>query len=294
MAKGRQARRYALLLAPWMALSALLYASDIAALFRLAWRDERYTHLVVVPLAAAALLVIRRRRLPPGTTSWATGAALFIPALVLFLASRSTSAEGPRLSLAILSLALFWISAFGALFGPRGLRAAAFECLLLLLMAPLPESWVGAFEVFLQRTSAEATHWLFRAARMPVFRDGLQFTLPGVTIEVARECSGIRSSNALLLAALVLGRLFLRSARRQILFLAAALVIAILKNALRIGALAWLGVYVSRDYLTGDLHHRGGGLFFAIGLAVLAPLVLWLQRGEARKPGIPAPPAVTG
>lgn len=35
---------------------------------------------------------------------------------------------------------------------------------------------------------------LFRVSGIPVFRDNYVFILPGITIEVAKECSGIRSS----------------------------------------------------------------------------------------------------
>lgn len=277
-------------------LTATAFAPSLAGLFRLAVRDERYTHVLFVPLAVAGLLFLRRRRIPPPVASPAAGALFLSLAAVSYvlgwLPAAGTSGLAPQgLTLATLSLVLCWISAFATLWGWRALRTAGFECLLLFATVPLPESWVGSFETFLQLASADATHVLLRWAALPVFREGLHFTLPGVTIEVARECSGIRSSNALLLAALVLGRLFLRSPARQIVFLGLALLVAVLKNALRISTLVWLGNYVSRDYLTGDLHHRGGAVFFAIGLAALAPLVLLLQRSETLAPSTPAAPS---
>lgn len=294
-------RRLRIALAGAALLSATALGPSLAGLFRLAMRDERYTHVLFVPLAVAGLLFLRRRRMPPPETSPAAGAVFFLLAATAYVLSW-LPAGGPsglsphRLTLATLSLVLGWISVFAALWGWRALRSAGFECLLLFATVPLPEGWVSSFETFLQLASADATHVLLRWAALPVFREGLHFTLPGVTIEVARECSGIRSSNALLLAALVLGRLFLRSPARQVLFVGVALVVAVLKNALRISTLVWLGNYVSRDYLTGDLHHRGGAVFFAIGLAALAPLVLLLQRGDTPAPAPPAAPsgAATG
>ena len=278
-------------------LSLVIFAPDLRNLLELAWTDERYTHVVLAPVAAAGLLAIRRRRLPVAAPSPGAGVAFLAAAAVLYGLSRSAAAAPHQLSLAILSLTSVWTALCSGLLGLRFLRAAGFEFLLLLATVPLPAGWVHAFETFLQYASAEGTHWLLRLTGTPVFREGLQFSLPAVTIEIARECSGIRSSNALLLAALVLGRLFLRSPLRQGLFLALAVVVAVLKNSLRIATLAWLGIHVSRDYLTGDLHHRGGGVFFAIGLAVLTPLVLALQRGERppRETGsAPSPSAVSG
>lgn len=280
-------------------LAAAALGPSVAGLFSLAVRDERYTHVLFVPVAVAGLLFLRRGRLPPPQNSAAAGAIFFLLAATAYVLSwlpgaRHSALAADRLTLTTLALVLAWISAFSALWGWRALRTAGFECLLLFATVPLPESWVGSFETFLQLASADATHVLLRWAALPVFREGLHFTLPGVTIEIARECSGIRSSNALLLAALVLGRLFLRSPARQVLFLGFALLVAVLKNALRISTLAWLGTYVSRDYLSGDLHHRGGALFFAIGLAALAPLVLLLQRGETRAPAQDVAGTATG
>lgn len=280
-------------------LAAAALGPGLAGLFRLAARDERYTHVLFVPLAVAGLLFLRRGRLPPPRTSPAAGAVFFLLAATAYVLSRLPGAglsasASHRLALTTLALVLAWISVFSALWGWRALRTAGFECLLLFATVPLPETWVGSFETFLQLASADAVHVFLRWAALPVFREGLHFTLPGVTIEIARECSGIRSSNALLLAALVLGRLFLRSPARQFLFLGFALLVAVLKNALRISTLAWLGTYVSRDYLSGDLHHRGGVVFFAIGLAALAPLVLLLQRGETRAPAPDIPGTATG
>ena len=64
----------------------------------------------------------------------------------------------------------------------------------------------------LQRGSADAANWLFVIAGVAVTRDGLQLTIPGLTLEVATECSSIRSSLMLLVTSMVLAHLLLRSA----------------------------------------------------------------------------------
>jgi len=71
--------------------------------------------------------------------------------------------------------------------------------------------------MWLQAGSVEASYVAFQLVGIPVFRTGSVLSLPGVTIEVAEACSGIRSSLVMLGVSLVAGHLFLRSARSKVL-----------------------------------------------------------------------------
>jgi exosortase len=86
---------------------------------------------------------------------------------------------------------------------------------------------------------------MLRLAGIPVYAQGMKLFLPNLTLEVAPECSGIRSLIALTLAALVAGRLFLRYGSTRLALALSTIPIAILKNALRISVNAWLGAYVN-------------------------------------------------
>ena len=147
------------------------------------------------------------------------------------------------------------------------LQRASFPLLLLLLAAPLPESFRTQAIVLLQNRSADATGLLFHLANVPFSRAGVVLTLPRVTIEIAQECSGIRSSLVLLIATLVMGHLLVRSwwSKAGLLLLFVPLMIA--KNGLRIFALSMLGMYVDPSFLAGRLHRNGGILFFALAFA---------------------------
>ena len=59
--------------------------------------------------------------------------------------------------------------------------------------------------------------------------------------------------------------------------------ISIFKNAVRIATISWLGVYVSKGFFYGNLHRRGGLPFSLFALALLAPVLLGLQRSEAAR-----------
>jgi len=101
-----------------------------------------------------------------------------------------------------------------------------------------------------------------------------------VVIEIADECSGIRSSIALVLTGLLAGHTFLREHWTKALLLIAVLPVTLLKNGIRIVTLTLLALHVDSGFLTGQLHHEGGIVFFVISLAMVAPLVPILRRAE--------------
>jgi len=137
--------------------------------------------------------------------------------------------------------------------------------------------------VFLKAQSAEAVAGLFTMTGTPYHRELFVFSLPTAVIQIADECSRIRSSIALLLTSLLAGHLFLQRSASRILLVIAILPIAIIKNAARIVSLALLAMHVDPGFLTGQLHHEGGIVFFLLGLALLAPLFILLQWSEMRR-----------
>ena len=104
--------------------------------------------------------------------------------------------------------------------------------------------------------------------------------MPGVTIEIAKECSGIRSSVALVITSLLAGHLFLRSSWKKAVLTLTTVPLLIVKNGIRIVTLSLLSIYVDPGFLTGGLHRDGGILFFFLALALLTPVLWLLQKSE--------------
>ena len=115
-----------------------------------------------------------------------------------------------------------------------------------------------------------------------VFREGLVFHLPGITIQVAQECSGVRSSLVLFLTSLLAGHLFFKSPWRQAALTCFVIPLAILRNGFRIFTIGELCVHISPAMIDSPIHHRGGPVFFALSLIPFFLLLLWLRRGERR------------
>jgi exosortase/archaeosortase family protein len=81
---------------------------------------------------------------------------------------------------------------------------------------------------------------------------------------------------------LLAGDAFLRSGWAKLVLVLAVLPVAILKNGIRIVTLSLLATHVDEEFLTGQLHHEGGVVFFVVSLAILAPVVAVLRRSELR------------
>ena len=149
-------------------------------------------------------------------------------------------------------------------------------------MIPLPSVISQAAISLLQKGSAEAVSLLFMILGAPVTRDGYVFHLPQFSIEVAEECSGIRSSIALIITGAIAGKLFLRSGWQRILLAVSLVPLAILKNAIRIVSLSVIGTFFDERIFDGDLHRKGGIVFFVIALFLVWGVVVSLRKIGSR------------
>jgi exosortase/archaeosortase family protein len=59
-----------------------------------------------------------------------------------------------------------------------------------------------------------------------------------------------------------------------------SLPLSVLKNGIRIATLTLLSIHVDPSFLTGNLHHQGGFVFFLLALLILLPVFLWLERSD--------------
>ena len=168
-------------------------------------------------------------------------------------------------------------------YGSKSFRAGRFPLLFLLFAIPVPLFLLDRFIYILQVGSTEVTQRLFDLTGTTYFRDGFTYQLANINIEVAKECSGIRSTLALIISCVVAGHLFLKSGWRQLILLVAILPITIFKNAVRILTLSLLAVYVDTRFITeGWLHHSGGIVFYIPSLGLLGVVLWWLSKGERK------------
>jgi exosortase len=186
--------------------------------------------------------------------------------------------QSNRLTFVVLALVIIWIAGFILFFGTRAFSAGRFPLLLLFLLVPIPAVAIDKIIFFLQTGSAWVAYKLLQLLSVPVFKQGFELQLPTLDVEVAKECSGIRSSLALFISVLILSHFVLRSIWRQVILVAAILPVLVLKNAARIVTICLLSMYLDRRFLHGWLHTSGGILFYVLGLLALIPIVIVLRK----------------
>ena len=267
-----------------VAVSIGLWWNPLKSSLSLASHSSEHTHILLVLPLTFAFIYLRRKTLPAKfVASTGTAAVFLLVALAIAGATRSRSyewTEDIRLSLNMLALVAWWLGSVVLCFGTRVLGALLFPLGLLLWLIPIPQPALDSIIHFLQHQSALAARILFQAFGVPVTQDGIMLSIPEVDLEVARECSSIRSSLILIITAMVLASLFLRSRWRKILLVAAAVPLSVAKNGLRIFVIAELGTRVDPTFFDGWLHHRGGIVFFATAVLALVGLLWILQRNE--------------
>ena len=272
--------------AAFVIVAGLLTLSLWRSLISYSLRDDSYSHILLIPLISVFLIVMDRKAVFREIRS-SIGFSVVLIALGAFgfwRASRQSFSDNGRLflSLASLAIVIILIGGFLLCYGRRATRAALFPLLFLLFMVPWPDLILAPTVSFLQEGSTDVACFIFRLVGVPNLRQGFVVSLPTVTIQVASECSSIRSSMALLITCVLAAHFALRTHWRTWLFAALVVPFSVIKNGIRIATLTLLGTCVDPSFLTGRLHNDGGFVFFFLALAMLWPLLRLLQRWESR------------
>jgi len=271
-------------------LLGILFLPFIVSLVRFALRHSLHSHIVLI-LAVSIWLAWQQRdriaRLPhPAVTHPVPAALVALTAAALaygldaIIGSHMLQVD--RLFIATIILVSAFLAGIALLQGPTALRVFAAPAFFLYFSAPLPTLLTDLLNRILQHASAWTLAGLLRLTPVPVLREGLVFHLPGFTLYVAQECSGIRSTVVLLITATLATILFLNAPWRRALLVACVLPIAALRNAARILTLALGAYYIDPAFLDGPVHKRGGPPFFVLSLIPLFLTLLLLRYGERR------------
>ena len=270
--------------AGYLLLLTLLFLQPLTRLIVYTAKSSLDSYILIVPFICGYLLYIERERRSAAYRSSIAGtvamSGIGIAALAAGIGWHGSLSINDGLTMMALSFVSF-VAAGGFLFlGSKWMAAAAFPVAFLVFMVPLPDTAVNWLEIASARASASAAQTLFSICGVPVSQDGVVLTIPGLTLEVAQECSGIHSSWVLFISSLLTSYLFLKTRWRRIVLVAFVIPLGILRNGFRILVIGLLCVYVGPYMINSPIHHRGGPLFFALSLIPLFILLWWLWRQE--------------
>jgi exosortase C (VPDSG-CTERM-specific) len=195
-----------------------------------------------------------------------------------------SSSANDRMAVTALSFVCYlWAGGF-AILGRKWMASAAFPMFFLIFLVPLPDRVVETMELGLRHASAEAANMFFAISRTPALKTGTIFQLPGISLEVAQECSGIRSTWILFITSLVAAQLFLAKPTSRLALVASVIPLGILRNGFRIMVIGLLCIHVDPNMINSFIHRRGGPIFFALSLVPLLAILGLLRRKELSAP----------
>jgi exosortase C (VPDSG-CTERM-specific) len=251
--------------------------------------SQLHSYVLLVPFVSAYLLYLRRDQLPKkhSTDLWLTLLSLAV-GLGFFACTQSleVAARAPAINTRVVLLTLSFLCCLlaGGFFflGRDWMRAAAFPLAYLIFMVPMPDAMADALEMASKSAAAEVANLFFHVSGTPFLREGPIFQLPNITIEVAQECSGIRSSWVLFMTSILAGNLFLKTPWRRFALIAFVIPLGILRNGFRILVIGLLCVNVGPQMIHSLIHRRGGPVFFTLSLIPFLVVLWWLRKGDVR------------
>lgn len=290
--KGRD-RAYSKWLIGWMLLLAIGFGGSLVKLAQFALGSELFSYILLIPFVSIYLgrYGSRHRLVSRGFSAWIAAIPLAVGVLVLGAYGWVWHTGGEPTLETQLTYTIFGfvcLLAGGAfLFLPGNImRQWVFAVCFLVFLVPIPAVWVRGIEGFLQHRSADVAHALFALSGTPVLREGTVFHLPGFTLEVAPECSGIHSTLVLFITSLVAGYLLLQNRWRRTFLTFAVIPLALLRNGFRIFTIGELCVHVSPEMINSYIHRKGGPIFFALSLIPLFLFLVFLRKGDSAGPGL--------
>ena len=278
-------RRRLAVLTGAIALLVLAFALPLYELARFAASSELFSYIPLIPLVSLWLVWIDRGKFRPDPSPERRPAwiplSIGLVLAVCGIGAGGQWAQADHLALMTLSFLCLLAGATWIVLGSATTRLLAFPLGYLVFCIPLPEALHSAIEYFLQHASAEVAQWLFWLSGTAFFSEGTVFHLPGFTLQVAPECSGIHSTWVLFITSVLAGHLFLRSSRKRVLLCVAVLPLALLRNGVRVLVIGELCVHVGPQMIDSYIHRHGGPIFFVASLIPFFYLLRYLRRSES-------------
>ncbi len=255
-------KRYVLVAAGYCIAITLVFYQTVESMVSIWWRSETFTHgFLIAPIVIWLVWEKRQElaRLIPAPQYLAL-IPLFIFGFLWLFGQVMDAAVVQQIALIGILVSGLWV-----ILGTSIVWAIAFPLAFLFLAVPVGE---GLIPVLMEFT-ADFTVGMLKLTGIPVYREGLFFTLPSGNWSVVEGCSGVRY----LIASVTLGCLFAylsyQSLTKRGLFIAASFVVPVIANGLRAYMIVMIGHLSSMKLATGVDHLIYGWVFFGLVMFVL-------------------------
>lgn len=262
----------------------LVFYATVEGMVHIWYRYETYTHgFVILPITL--WLVWQKRAHIAAYTPQPTSAFLVLVAVGLF-----TWAIARLVGVQVVEqLAMVGVlsASVATLIGWQVAKFLTFPLLFLFFAVPMGEDLVPPMMEY----TATFTVAALKLTGIPVYRDGLWFSLPSGNWSVVEACSGVRY----LIASITLGVMYAyityHTLWKRLVFIALSAIVPIIANGVRAYMIVMIGHLSKMEYAVGVDHLIYGWIFFGVVMFVLFWIGSYWQE-EDEPPQFVAPPRV--
>lgn len=249
----------------YLAFLLFFYSSSFLSMVSIWQRSDTFAHGFIIPLISLWLMyrAFPRLKIKPLNFSYLGIAAVLVGVTFWLIGNLSQVVV-----LEQLSVVFMLVSGVVAIIGLRAAKVIAFPLLFLFMMVPMGEELIAPMMEF----TATSTVWLIRWVGIPVYREGLYFSLPSGNWSVVEACSGVRYLIASFALGLLYAYLTYQALYKRLLFIIFSIIVPVLANSVRAFMIVMIGHYSDMQYAVGVDHLIYGWLFFGVVIF----LMFWL------------------
>jgi exosortase len=239
----------------------------------IAWKDEEYSHIFLVPLVAIWMVWVRRMRIrhckPVGMMfgPLIAAAGWAIASLGFYRGYQSLFHGGSVMVV---------VGCMVAVLGQQAILRFFPAVAVLVFLVPIPGTLRQQIAVPLQTWTAQLATTMFDVLGVATERSGNMLVVNNVPVTIAEQCNGVRGIFALVLVSYAFGfGLPLRNSVRFLILLASPLV-TIGCNVLRILPTAWFYGYSTPDFAL-QFHNAAGWAMVPVAFIILLGIIKTLR-----------------
>jgi len=252
----------AILLALWAAAFISVYPE----LWSTWINHSNNSHGILVPIITFFLIWQKRDQLYKAQIAnckW--GAVILIFSMLLYILSYVGS-------VAVIARIMIVSSLIGLVlynFGTAIFSIIKFPILYLFFMVPVPSTIYSLAALPLQIFATKVSTFIIKALSIPVYREGTMLYFAQTHLEVAEQCSGLRSMTSFIMLSFLFAYMMDRIWWKRIIIVLSSIPLAIFANIIRVTGTGILANYYGGKVARGFLHEFSGLAVFAFGFILL-------------------------
>ncbi len=260
----------------------VLFQSTVQGMVHIWYSYETYTHGFVILPISLWLVWHNRKHLTEFTPQPSASFMVIVGVgLLVWVLARLTAV----LVVEQLAFVTVLLGTQAAVLGWQVTRYLAFPLLFLFFAVPMGQDLIPPMMEFTATFAVEAV----RLSGIPVYREGLWFSLPSGNWSVVEACSGVRYLIASITLGFVYAYVTYHTLWKRMLFVLMSAVVPIFANGVRAYMIVMIGHLSKMEYAVGVDHLIYGWIFFGVVMFLLFWLGSFWQEEQA-PPEFVAPP----